>query len=172
MFLSTFDAVAEAFDETFRRLFGGGKAKVSLTDPNDLLETGVEIVVQPPGKNLQNLSLLSGGEKTLSAAALLFALMKVKPSPFCVMDEVDAALDESNVERFADLVKDFSRNTQFIVITHNRATIEAADNLYGVTMQEPGISKLISVKLAGADTQEYVLAQDPAATAAESIPTG
>jgi chromosome segregation protein len=147
LFMQTFDSVAEAFDMTFRRLFGGGKTQLLLTDPNDLLETGIEIIVQPPGKNLQNLTLLSGGEKALTAAALLFALMKVKPSPFCVMDEVDAPLDESNVERFAELVKDFSERTQFIVITHNRATMEAADNLYGVTMQEPGVSKLISVML-------------------------
>ncbi|MDO8684522.1 MAG: chromosome segregation protein SMC [Armatimonadota bacterium] len=147
MFMDTFYAVAEAFEMTFRRLFDGGATKLLLTNPEDLLETGIEIIVQPPGKTLQNLTLLSGGEKALTAAALLFALMKVKPSPFCVMDEVDAPLDESNVERFADLLKEFSENTQFIVITHNRATMEASDTLYGVTMEEPGISKLISVMM-------------------------
>lgn len=155
MFMQTFNQIAEAFDITFHRLFGGGSAKLFLTDPDNLLDTGIEIVVQPPGKSLQNLSLLSGGEKALTAAALLFSLMKVRPSPFCVMDEVDAALDESNVERFAELIKDYSAKTQFIVITHNRATMEAADQLYGVTMQEPGISKLISVRLAKASDEEF-----------------
>lgn len=148
IFITTFEAVAQNFDQMFKRLFGGGITSLELTNPTDLLETGIEVIVQPPGKKLQNLVLLSGGERALTAAALLFALMMVRPSPFVVLDEVDAALDESNVERFAELLRDFSKNSQFIVISHNRATMEAADNLYGVSMQEPGISNLISVRLA------------------------
>jgi len=148
VFVRTFEEVATAFDAMFKTLFGGGRAEISLTDPNDLLETGIGIVVQPPGKKLQDLSLLSGGEKALAASALLFALLTVKPSPFVVLDEVDAALDEANVERFAEVLKEFSHRTQFVVITHNKATMEASGTLYGITMQEPGISKLISVKLA------------------------
>jgi len=147
LFMETFNKVAENFDGLFKRLFGGGKTQLSLTDPNDLLETGVDIIVQTPGKKLQDMSLLSGGERALTATALVFALLMSKPSPFVVMDEVDAPLDESNVERFAEVLRDFARESQFIVITHNRATMEAADSLYGVTMEEPGISKLISVKL-------------------------
>ncbi|MDO8587125.1 MAG: chromosome segregation protein SMC [Armatimonadota bacterium] len=164
LFIHAFRAVADAFEITFSRLFGGGKTQLILTDPDDLLETGIEIIVQPPGKNLQNMTLLSGGEKALTATALLFALMKVKPSPFCIMDEVDAPLDEPNVERFAEIVRDFSLDTQFIIITHNRASMEAADNLYGVTMQEPGISKLVSVKLTGVpsgDGEAVILAAEP-----------
>ncbi len=118
-----------------------------LTDPDDILETGIDVMVELPGKKRQNLLLLSGGETALTAAALLFALMFVRPSPFCVLDEVDAALDEANVEKFADVIKDFAQRSQMILITHNRATMEAADILYGVTMQEPGVSKVVSVKL-------------------------
>ncbi len=172
VFMNTFNAVAVHFDEMFKTLFGGGRAQIMLTNPEDLLETGIDIIVQPPGKKLQDLSLLSGGEKSLAACALLFALLTVKPSPFVIMDEVDAALDESNVERFADLVKQFAHKTQFVVITHNKATMEAAGTLYGVTMQEPGVSKLISVKLAE-DTEELeplpeeALISDAAAQALE-----
>jgi chromosome segregation protein len=129
-------------------LFSGGKTQLSLTQPKNLLETGIDIIVQPPGKKMQDLALLSGGERALTATALIFALLRAKPSPFVVMDEVDAPLDESNVERFAEVLNDFAQKSQFIVITHNRATMEAADCLYGVTMEEPGVSKLISVKLA------------------------
>lgn len=131
----------------FRELFGGGRADLRLTDPNDLLETGVEIVAQPPGKKLQHLSLLSGGERALTAIALLFSILKVRPVPFCVLDEVEAALDEANVQRYAQYLKRFSRDTQFIVITHRKGTMEEADVLYGVTMQESGVSKLVSVRL-------------------------
>jgi len=155
LFMETFNAVAANFDAMFRRLFGGGVTRLELTNPSDLLETGIEVVVQPPGKKLQNLLLLSGGERALTAAALLFALMMHRPSPFVVLDEVDAALDESNVERFAELLRDFSSASQFIVITHNRATMEAADNLYGVTMQEPGVSSLISVRLAAEEAPVF-----------------
>jgi chromosome segregation protein len=147
LFMGTFNSVARNFDSMFVRLFGGGTTRVTLTDPNDLLQTGVDIAVQPPGKKMQDMALLSGGERALTAAALIFALLMVKPSPFVVMDEVDAPLDEANVERFAEVLKEFAANSQFIVVTHNRATMEASDSLYGVTMQEPGISKLISVKL-------------------------
>ncbi|MHB9036469.1 MAG: chromosome segregation protein SMC [Armatimonadota bacterium] len=147
LFMETFNTVRGNFDIVFKRLFGGGKTELTLTDPENLLETGVDIIVQPPGKKLQDMALLSGGERALTATALVFALLMSKPSPFVVMDEVDAPLDESNVEKFASVLKDFSENSQFIVVTHNRATMEAADSLYGVTMQEPGISKLISVKL-------------------------
>ena len=148
LFMDTFNTVAENFDNIFKRLFRGGKTELKLTSPNNLLETGVDIIVQPPGKKLQDMSLMSGGERALTATALIFALLMVRPSPFVVMDEVDAPLDEGNVERFADVLKEFSENSQFIVVTHNRATMEAANNLYGVTMQEPGVSTLLSVKLA------------------------
>ncbi|MEN6372517.1 MAG: chromosome segregation protein SMC [Armatimonadota bacterium] len=147
LFMTTFNAVGEHFDKMFKRLFNGGRTELVLTDPNNLLETGVEVIVQPPGKKLQNLLLLSGGERALTASALLFALLMVRPSPFVMFDEVDAPLDDTNVERFADVLREFTANSQFIVVTHNRATMEAADTLYGVTMQEPGISKLISVRL-------------------------
>ena len=147
LFMDTFNSVAANFDVMFKRLFGGGKTELSLTDPNDLLETGIDIVVQPPGKKMQDMALLSGGERALTATALIFALLMARPSPFVMMDEVDAPLDESNVERFAEVLKEFASNTQFIVVTHNRATMEAANSLYGVTMQEPGISKLVSVKI-------------------------
>jgi chromosome segregation protein len=147
LFMETFERVQEHFAEVFTLLFGGGVARLELTQPENLLETGVEVFVQPPGKTLQNMNLLSGGEKALTAQALLFALMRVKPSPFCVLDEVDAPLDDANVVRFAELVRQYARDSQFIVITHNRATMEAADVLYGVTMREPGISSLYSAKL-------------------------
>ena len=152
MFLQTFASVSTSFETTFSRLFGGGRAELTLTNPNDVLETGVEIAVQPPGKKLQDLALLSGGEKALTAAALIFALLMVRPSPLIVLDEVDAPLDEGNVERFAELVRGFAERSQFIVVTHNRATMEAADSLYGITMQEPGVSKVVSVRLASEES--------------------
>jgi chromosome segregation protein len=146
-FHETFRKVTAAFDHMFQRLFGGGRTQLVLTEPDNLLETGIDIVVQPPGKKLQHLQLLSGGEKALTAVALLFALLEVKPSPFCLLDEVDAALDEANVGRFAQVVKEFSERSQFILITHNKTTMQVADTLCGVTMQEPGVSRVISVKL-------------------------
>lgn len=164
-FLDTFALIRTNFIETFKSLFDpGDECDLRLEEEVDPLEARIEIVAKPRGKRPTSIDLLSGGEKTLTAAALLFALMKVRPSPFCVMDEMDAALDESNVERFADLVKDFSARTQFIVITHNRATMEAADTLYGVTMEEPGISKLISVKLAEAKRDDELDAPSPEAS--------
>jgi chromosome segregation protein len=146
-FMRAFKEIGAAFDAMFQRLFGGGRTELVLTDPSDVLETGIEIIVQPPGKKRQNLLLLSGGERALTASAMLFALLKVRPSPFCVLDEVDAPLDEANVGRFGEVLREFAERSQFIVVTHNRGTMEAADTLYGVTMEEPGISKLVSVRL-------------------------
>ena len=146
-FSDTFHAVRTQFSRVFRELFGGGQADLILSNPTDMLETGIEIVAQPPGKKLQNLSLLSGGERALTAIALLFAILNIRPVPFCILDEVEAALDESNVVRYSQYLKKFSHDTQFIVITHRKGTMEGADVLYGITMQESGISKLVSVKL-------------------------
>ena len=145
-FVETFERVQLEFDRLFRELFGGGRARLTLTAPDDILETGVDIEVELPGKRRQNLSLLSGGERSLTAAALLFAFLKVKPSPFCVLDEVDAALDGSNVDKFADMLRQFATRSQVIVVTHNAATMEHADVWYGVTMQEPGVSKVLSYR--------------------------
>jgi chromosome segregation protein len=153
-FEQTFFGIREHFDPVFRALFGGGRADLKLTNPEDLLNTGVEIVAQPPGKKLQNLGLLSGGERALTAIALLFSILKVRPVPFCILDEVEAALDEANVFRFSQYLKRFSAETQFIVITHRKGTMEEADVLYGITMQESGVSKLVSVRLE--DTKELV----------------
>jgi len=149
-FKATFEAVRTNFRSLFQTLFQGGEADVVLTDEHNLLETGIEILVQPPGKKLQNIALLSGGEKALTAIAVLFAFFMVKPSPFCLLDEVDAPLDEANVGRFIRMVKEFSEKTQFIVITHNKRTMELADILYGVTMAQLGVSSLISMKLESA----------------------
>ena len=146
-FSSTFNKIKEAFNETFRKLFNGGKAELKLTDPSNILETGIDIIALPPGKKLQHISLLSGGEKTLTAIALLFSILKVRPVPFCILDEVEAALDEVNVDNFGKYLKEFKGNTQFIIITHKKKTMEYADVLYGITMQESGVSKLVSVKL-------------------------
>ena len=146
-FSTTFNAVQSRFRHVFKEMFGGGDADLILTDPNNLLETGVDIVARPPGKKLQNLSLLSGGERALTAISLLFAIIEVRPVPFCILDEVEAALDEANVIRYSNYLKSFSDKTQFIVITHRKGTMEGADVLYGITMQESGVSKLISVKL-------------------------
>ncbi|RUT28166.1 chromosome segregation protein SMC [Paenibacillus zeisoli] len=146
-FKLTFDAIRREFGTVFTKLFGGGSADLVLLDPSNLLETGIDIVAQPPGKKLQNLQLLSGGERALTAMALLFAILQVKPVPFCVLDEVEAALDEANVIRFAQYLREFSEQTQFIVVTHRKGTMEEADVLYGVTMEEGGVSKLVSVRL-------------------------
>lgn len=149
-FETEFNKINENFKVTFRELFGGGNARLELTDPNNLLESGVDIVAEPPGKKLQNITLLSGGEKALTAIAILFAILKLKPMPFCLLDEIEAALDDSNVGRFAEYLRRFSKVTQFIVITHRKPTMELADCLYGVTMEEKGVSKMVSVKLADA----------------------
>lgn len=142
-----FKIINENFNNVFQELFGGGKAELILTDEQNILECGIEIKVQPPGKKLQNMTLLSGGEKAFTAIALLFAILKINPSPFCVLDEIEAALDDVNVYRYADYLKKFVEDTQFLVITHRKGTMEAADTVYGVTMEENGISKLLSMKL-------------------------
>jgi RecF/RecN/SMC N terminal domain. len=146
-FKDNFELIEAQFKETFKKLFGGGRAELILTDPDDLLNTGIEINVQPPGKKLQNISLLSGGEKALVAISLLFAMILIRPTPFCILDEIDAALDDANVDRFASYLKELSKDSQFIVVTHRKGTMSAADTLYGVTMQEKGVSKLLSLKL-------------------------
>ncbi|MES1240104.1 MAG: chromosome segregation protein SMC [Acidobacteriota bacterium] len=146
-FQATFQEVNKNFGETFARLFRGGEAEMRLLDEDDMLESGIEILARPPGKRLQNLMLMSGGEKALTAIALLFALFRTKPSPFCILDEVDAPLDDVNTTRFVDLLREMSSNTQFIVITHNKLTMEVAGTLYGVTMEEKGVSKLVSVQM-------------------------
>lgn len=153
-FKETFEEIREQFQDVFVQLFGGGRADLVLSNPENLLETGIDIVAQPPGKKLQNLALLSGGERAFTAMALLFAILRVKPVPFCVLDEVEAALDEANVSRFAEYMHHFSQQTQFICVTHRKGTMESADVLYGITMQEGGVSKLVSVKLE--DTKKII----------------
>ena len=146
-FLEAFEAVNLNFRESFRELFGGGRGEMKLLDPQDPLDTGIEIIAQPPGKRLQNVLLLSGGEKALTAIALLLAIFSYQPSPFCVLDEVDAPLDDVNLGRYSQKIKSMSGETQFLLITHSKRTMEVADALYGVTMQEAGVSKLVSVRM-------------------------
>jgi len=144
-FKEAFEAVNGHFKEMFKTLFGGGQGEMRLTDETNLAESGIDIMASPPGKRLQNVALLSGGEKSLTAMALLMGIFRYTPSPFCILDEVDAPLDESNIQRLTRLIKEMSFDTQFIVITHAKRTMEMAQALYGVTMQEPGVSKLVSV---------------------------
>jgi chromosome segregation protein len=146
-FKESFEAINEKFEAIFPRLFRGGKAKLVLTDENDYLETGVEIIVQPPGKKLQFITLLSGGEKALTAVSLLFAIFLTKPSPFCFLDEVDAPLDDANIDRFIEMVKEMSTHSQFVLVTHNKKSMQSAEVLYGITMAEPGVSKVVSVRM-------------------------
>lgn len=145
-FREKLEIISENFNEVFTEMFGGGRAYLKLSDKDDVLGSGIDIIAQPPGKNLQNMMLLSGGERALTAIAILFSILKMKPSPFCILDEIEAALDDANVQRFSDYLKVFSKDTQFIVITHRKGTMESADVLYGVTMQEQGVSKIVSVK--------------------------
>jgi chromosome segregation protein len=151
MFRQTFEQIRDSFRLMFTEVFGGGKADLVLVDENDLLESGIDIVARPPGKQLQSISLLSGGEQTMTAVALLFSIYQVKPSPFCVLDELDAPLDESNINRFIRVLQRFLARSQFIIITHNKRTIGMADVLYGVTMQEHGVSKIVSVRFHKSD---------------------
>jgi chromosome segregation protein len=147
LFTETYERIRKNFHTMFRRLFGGGRAELKLVDPDNVLESGVDILVQPPGKKLENIALLSGGERSLTAVALLFATYMVKPSPFCLLDEIDAALDESNVGRFVNMLFEFAQGSQFIIITHNKKTVAAAKTLIGITMEEPGVSKVVSVRV-------------------------
>jgi len=162
-FLETFTQVNQTFGETFTKLFRGGEAQMRLLDEDDLLESGIEIMARPPGKRTQNIMLLSGGEKALTAIALLFALFQSKPSPFCILDEVDAPLDDVNVLRYVDVLKEMGKETQFLVVTHNKLTMEVAGTLYGVTMEERGVSKLVSVEMDDIQAAEPLEAQREAA---------
>jgi chromosome segregation protein len=156
-FAETFDKIRENFVQTFKTLFGGGKAGLELIESEDILESGIEIVAQPPGTKLKSISLLSGGQRTMTAVGLLFAIYMVKPSPFCVLDELDAPLDESNIGRFTELLKQFTQNSQFIIITHNKRTIAASEAIYGVTMEEKGVSKIVSMRF-HSDYQHHAVA--------------
>ena len=146
-FTETFQKVAAEFQSYFKTLFGGGEAQLLLTEPHNLIETGVDIVARPPGKRLQSLALLSGGERSMTAQALIFALLTISPTPFVVFDEVDAMLDEANVGRFRDTLVALARDIQFIIITHNRKTIEAANTIYGVSMGDDSVSQVYSLKI-------------------------
>ena len=150
-FVDSFKVINKNFNDTFKELFKGGSAELKLTDPDNILETGIEIIASPPGKKMKKLSLLSGGEKTFTAISLLFAILKSRPVPFCILDEVEAALDEVNVGSFGEYILKLKEKTQFVLITHKKKTMEYADTLYGITMQESGVSKLVSVKLEGID---------------------
>jgi chromosome segregation protein len=161
LFAESFEKIRTNFRETFKELFGGGKADLSLMNEEDPLESGVEITAKPPGKQLQSVSLMSGGERTMTAGALLFAIYMVKPSPFCILDEMDAPLDESNINRFLAMIDRFLQQSQFLVITPNKRTISRADVLYGVTMEEQGVSKLVSVKFTDS-TGKFSTAKAPA----------
>jgi chromosome segregation protein len=165
LFTQTFARINENFQIMFERLFSGGQAKLVMATEEDVLESGIDIIARPPGKRLQTVSLLSGGERTMTAVALLFSIYMIKPSPFCLLDELDAALDESNIGRFVKVLGDFLAQSQFIVITHNRRTIANADVIYGVTMQETGVSKIVSMKFA-----EYEQSKEFQATARKPAP--
>ncbi len=170
VFLKSFEQVAQFFDDLFRRLFDGGSTRLELTEPQDPLSGGVEVIVQQPGRRFQNLMALSGGEKAMTALALLFAMIRVKPAPFCILDEIDAALDAANSRRFAEMLRDFAQDSQFIIITHNPETMEIADTLHGVTMEQPGVSKLISVELATAQKEAERWAASNGQQSREPVP--
>ena len=168
LFEQTFEEARKNFQVIFRKLFQGGKADMFLGDGDDALEAGIDIVAKPPGKELQSINLLSGGERSMTALAILFALFKVKPSPFCVLDEVDAALDETNVERFLRVLQDFVGPTQFCIVTHHKRTMAECQSLYGITMQRPGVSSRIAVSL---DEVDEVTEGAAAGAAAHAVAT-
>ena len=147
MFLDTYNKIKKNFHNMFRRLFNGGRAELKLADPANILTSGIDIYAQPPGKKLENIALLSGGEKTMTAVALLFATYQVRPSPFCLLDEIDASLDDKNVSSFITTLESFANVSQYIVITHNKKTVMGASTMLGITMQESGVSKVIALKL-------------------------
>jgi chromosome segregation protein len=171
-FRTTFDAIAAHFQNTFKILFGGGQAKLILTNPDNIDECGVEINAQPPGKRPATLALLSGGERSLTATALMFAILRVKPTPFCVLDEVDAALDESNVGRMRNMIESLADSTQFIIITHNRGTVEAADTIYGITMAADGASQVLSLRLDEVSDEAIGRSANGAPANAETVRSG
>jgi chromosome segregation protein len=157
-FVATFEQIRENFQQLFRKLFGGGKADIILEEAEDVLDAGIEVIARPPGKETRSISLLSGGEKSMTALALLFAVFRTKPSPFCFLDEVDAALDEANNERFNLIIREFQADTQFVVITHSKRTMSIADSLFGITMQTQGVSKKISVRFDEYEPQQAAVA--------------
>ncbi|MCL4148606.1 UNVERIFIED_CONTAM: hypothetical protein GTU68_066919 [Idotea baltica] len=167
LFTDTFKQIRENFKQTFSTLFNGGKADLQLIETDDVLESGIEIVAQPPGTRLKGVGLLSGGQKTMTAVGLLFAIYMVKPSPFCLLDELDAPLDESNIGRFTTLLKQFTKQSQFIIITHNKRTISAAQAIYGVTMEEKGVSKVVSMKFHSEHEDEDIVSLQLEAPEAE-----
>lgn len=167
MFLETFESIRVQFQNLFRKMFGGGEGDIILEDHNDVLDCGIDVVARPPGKELRSISLLSGGEKTMTAVALLMAIFRSKPSPFCILDEVDAALDEANVERYSGVVREFKQATQFIMITHNKRSMQIGDILYGVTMEQSGVSKRMSVRFEDvSDDGHFRMSPSPDANAA------
>ena len=165
LFAETFEAVNAKFQEIFPKMFRGGRASLRLTNPEDMLETGIDILAQPPGKKLSSIELMSGGEKALTAVSLIFAIFQIKPSPFCILDEVDAPLDEANVARYNDLIREMTDRSQFILITHIKRTMQMVDVLYGVTMQEAGVSRLVSVKMNDTVEKKKALPEVSAAVA-------
>lgn len=171
LFRQSFREIREAFQAMFRRLFGGGRTELKLTDPDDALGSGIEFYAQPPGKKLENIALLSGGERALTAVALLFALYRVRPSPFCILDEIDAALDDENVGRLVELLTEFSARTQFLVITHNKRTAAGATHLYGITMEEQGVSRLVTLRLPAAERAAQAAEREPAAVTTAATAT-
>ncbi len=162
MFSDTFEQIRKNFKFTFEKLFGGGVADLSLIEAEDILDSGIEITARPPGTKLKTLSLLSGGQRTMTAVGLLFAIYMVKPSPFAVLDELDAPLDDANIGRFVDILKQFTRYSQFLVVTHNKRTVSSANSIYGVTMQERGVTRLVSMRF-NAETEEAIEVEEAGA---------
>ena len=160
LFLSSYRQISQNFQAMFRRLFGGGRAELSLSDPENVLESGIDILAQPPGKKLTHLTLLSGGERSMTAVALLFATYQVKPSPFCVLDEIDAALDDRNIGYFLAVLEEFAQKSQFIIITHNKHTVMGSQTLLGVTQMEPGVSTMVSYKIGHLESGDVILNEE------------